>query len=109
MLDFFGFVVDYILGEYPMECMYCHNALYRVAFTYSEASDFRRKQLILDICCSTCGQMGQLELDFYRLDLLEIRGNFSLLPKRNNSARVREPLREEEVLKQVYGILRLAR
>ncbi len=107
-MDFLRIAVEHILSEYPMECRYCSRSLSSQAFKYSEESDQSCGILVLDICCIFCGQLGQLDLEFPRLDLQDIRGNFCLVPKQEDKPAFVLP-DSAEVLAGVNEILKQAR
>ena len=107
-MDFLRIAVEHVLSEYPLECRDCSRSLSSQAFKYSEESDQSCGLLVLDICCIFCGHMGQLDLEFPRLDLQDIRGNFSLLPKQEDKPVFVFP-EVSEVLAGVNEILKQAR
>src|SRR3990170_161655 len=103
-MDLMQVAVQHILGEYPLECMYCTRTLESRAFYLSEKSEHSKGLMILDICCSFCQQVGYLELRFPRFDLLDISGSFKLLTPREVNSRIGLP-EYPEILLEVYVIL----
>lgn len=106
-MDFVRVAINFVLQEYPLQCLFCFRQLNSKALKYSDRSSYQN-QLILDICCTFCGQLGQIELEFPQLGLLKIRGNFSLTLVSAKQDKI-EPLQESSVLAEVEEILRRAR